>query len=803
MGWIDNIEKAQEGTTINNGWQIAADVAQQAIPGLRNYPINIGSIAGLADSDLRYRPESWSDRLGLIPNPYTQAASYMAMEMEKERENLHTYQDKKNRGKKLAPKSKPTNKKEIDSTYVKQDGGFLGTTNKGFTKNGAWGGPAQNGKKLDSPFPKVKSFTEDITNIKDNVNHVPVNSPYDVLDTAYVDFSDKKQDSLGNNNKIKLSNKLIPLKVGRSNLAKVDTGLIDSIDDAEKKHNLKRGTLAAQIKRETNFGSELGYEHRTDSNETYLSNFTNNYDGVKKYKGLSPEKFFADKRAPGVTVTKNINGWEAVVNDEKKFNNYLIKNPKLVKEYYDKLKNTPSIGDRNDLDIMAEGIKEAGSVDEYRRRYNPGDPNYVRMIKEDEIELSKEPKYNEYLQKRDKLRHSHKMADGGNIPGSVGFSYARTGAPSNGPYAKKTMPSAQHGLTGDIRKPGDFIRIPYDKAIDRPEEFIPTTKKVKDVQKRTPREAEASQEFINWYGDAATKAKFAKNTGMDPGRLQDFIQRGVDTPSRMFDINAGEDIDKKGRKMMGQFVPGFKSSTTGKMTKGELLYDTFFDPYADRAFSDNMTKSVIKHELGHASGVDSILGPALMRVLGDPHKQTTKNTSKDNKDYLSRAQESYGNFHQFRSELGLKPGQKVDKASLQKLIEEKKAHNNMFYQTYDDDKIVKAINTIASTNNNDSAIYAQNGNVIRDDNGYWNPDNWGKVVKIGSNNITMKGVNQPLLGVSNTGDAKLMKPGEGYKFKGSSVTEYPVAQNGLTQLDQLTNFTNYNKKQKGGWLDQL
>jgi hypothetical protein len=31
------------------------------------------------------------------------------------------------------------------------------------------------------------------------------------------------------------------------------------------------------------------------------------------------------------------------------------------------------------------------------------------------------------------------------------------------------------------------------------------------------------------------------------------------------------------------------------------------------------------------------------------------------------------------------------------------------------------------------------------------------------------------------------------------------AKNGgsLTELDQLTNFTNYNKPQKGGWLDKL
>jgi hypothetical protein len=103
----------------------------------------------------------------------------------------------------------------------------------------------------------------------------------------------------------------------------------------------------------------------------------------------------------------------------------------------------------------------------------------------------------------------------------------------------------------------------------------------------------------------------------------------------------------------------------------------------------------------------------------------------------------------------------------------------------------------------------QKGGIIKDNNGYWNPDNWGKPVEIDSNQITMKGVNQPLLGISDTGDTKLMKPGKNYKFKGKKVTEFPMAKNGIRQeqkglvnLNQLTNFTNYNKPTVGGWLNK-
>lgn len=102
---------------------------------------------------------------------------------------------------------------------------------------------------------------------------------------------------------------------------------------------------------------------------------------------------------------------------------------------------------------------------------------------------------------------------------------------------------------------------------------------------------------------------------------------------------------------------------------------------------------------------------------------------------------------------------------------------------------------------------AKSGKVIKDDMGQWNHP--GEITEIGSNQITMEGVPYDVLGISDTGDTKLMKPGKNYKFKGKKVTEYPMAKNGLRQeqkglvnLDQLTNFTNYNTKQPGGWLDK-
>ena len=70
---------------------------------------------------------------------------------------------------------------------------------------------------------------------------------------------------------------------------------------------------------------------------------------------------------------------------------------------------------------------------------------------------------------------------------------------------------------------------------------------------------------------------------------------------------------------------------------------------------------------------------------------------------------------------------------------------------------------------------SQDGSII-DPMGQWAHP--GEITTIPSNNITMKGVPYPVLGVSDKGDKKMMKPGKDYKFKGSKVTEYPMAEFG-------------------------
>ena len=118
--------------------------------------------------------------------------------------------------------------------------------------------------------------------------------------------------------------------------------------------------------------------------------------------------------------------------------------------------------------------------------------------------------------------------------------------------------------------------------------------------------------------------------------------------------------------------------------------------------------------------------------------------------------------------------------------------------------------------------YKNGGGIIDSDRGQW--DHPGEITRIKGGNITMKrdpktgkALTQPILGIADTGEEQWMYPGEDYNFEGANyVTEYPkgkkprMAKNGLRQeqkglvnLDNLLNFTNYNTKQPGGWLDTL
>lgn len=250
----------------------------------------------------------------------------------------------------------------------------------------------------------------------------------------------------------------------------------------------------------------------------------------------------------------------------------------------------------------------------------------------------------------------------------------------------------------DVRKEKDVIKIIPNASLYPEEEanYVRTTKSLKGLGKRDKKiEQQATNDFIDWYQHPETLKRFGENTGMDPARLKDFVGKALRTPIRP----AKEDdyLDPKDNaQWRSPFWQDQNYRTLNKDT-GEIIYDS------------NATPNIIQHELGHASNLDELLGPKLMSILGKP-----SNVFREEKAYIGRPTEAYGNFHQFRTNLGLKPGQKIDKATLENLAKKKKLEGEMFYRAYSPDKIVKAINTIAyNPNADDNTTYAQDGAEIQ------------------------------------------------------------------------------------------
>jgi soluble lytic murein transglycosylase-like protein len=86
----------------------------------------------------------------------------------------------------------------------------------------------------------------------------------------------------------------------------------------------------------------------------------------------------------------------------------------------------------------------------------------------------------------------------------------------------------------------------------------------------------------------------------------------------------------------------------------------------------------------------------------------------------------------------------------------------------------KAIGNDKYKNITQRFIYDPNKVVIDDNMGQWAHP--GEVTRIASNDITMKGVPYPVLGVGADGEQRMMYPNEEHTFNEAPVTEYPMMQ---------------------------
>jgi hypothetical protein len=327
-----------------------------------------------------------------------------------------------------------------------------------------------------------------------------------------------------------------------------------------------------------------------------------------------------------------------------------------------------------------------------------------------------------------------KFQTGGSIPGSVGFTYARTkGIPSNGPYAKKTLASAQNGV--DMYGNPITAELKYDQSVNRTN-YNPRTNQMifgNDMPyflSQEQRDKTLAHENRHAWQFANDRTNF--NIVHNPEyAFQDRLKKKPEQPSTDEVFHSYH--DRKQREVAID-VNKFKANNPElSFMPDELIYKRFVD---NQQYDNPL----------------SVEGEA----------QYYENTGE-------RSFQNGGEMKYYQNGLDFKP---------------------------------KSISRDGGWLNK----YEKEG-IIKDDRGQW--EHPGEITEIGSNQITMQGVPYDVLGISDTGDTKLMKPGKDYKFKGKKVTEFPMAKNGrrqeqkgLVNLDDLTNFTNYNKQQPAGWLSK-
>jgi len=183
--------------------------------------------------------------------------------------------------------------------------------------------------------------------------------------------------------------KRIPLTTGRFKGANVRERILKEAVNAAKQYNVDPWLIISMMGRESTFGegTKLNKE-RAGNYQALMSGWTLAED----FQPYDPLRYLADRRAPGIKVKKTPHRWIYNVVDPLALDDYLKKNTNLFQKYADKLEKTPKLGDLNSLQLAARFLKTHKVGD-----YNPGDPNYTRMVYDDMKVLKSDPEMSKLM----------------------------------------------------------------------------------------------------------------------------------------------------------------------------------------------------------------------------------------------------------------------------------------------------------------------------------------------------------------------------------------------------------------------
>ena len=431
------------------------------------------------------------------------------------------------------------------------------------------------------------------------------------------------------------------------------------------------------------------------------------------------------------------------------------------------------------------------------------------------------------------------MQMGGVLPGAVGFTYARTQspAPANGPYAKKTKASAQNGQEMKYYQEGlDFkpktisqngsrtpivVSDPRDRRLTRYNDSLalynnyvqnknliesalrPQFKKMgyEDINKYTE-PYNRDRNFFELPDGSSTVLSYGKNERVTAPQYKtdtDAVNRRKIIRHKVGNITVPEYEQLWSTSIapvrITKYNPGDGFYSVDKNFTGDIysIDKTELVPYDIRRLEDSPRKrqmlkeraefvkkwpyTITPSKFNYSFGIDEYVEPVQPVIYKPDVKSYTLPTPKEpTLPKLYKYDPNTPTKFSFTYPTGGYNEQKT-----------------MYFPTRSAWKsYVEGIKGTEKFKSSQEGVdygqatgYLQDGGDIPvDPMGYWNPENVGNPVTIPSNIITMEGVDQPLLGISDTGDVQYMEPGEDYEFDGEYVTEYPVAQAGRKVEEQ-------------------
>ncbi len=393
------------------------------------------------------------------------------------------------------------------------------------------------------------------------------------------------------------------------------------------------------------------------------------------------------------------------------------------------------------------------------------------------------------------------MQMGGSLPGAVGFSYARTQspAPSKGKYAKKTMASAQNGEEMKFYQEGLDWK---PKSISRDGGWL---SKFEDGGKKSSKALAPEIKYMEEYlSSPMYLERLAKMAGTEKqlqptnqGRFysEQFEQSNIDD-SLSAVANKQATRSKEALKDISSNI-SIGDYNLGTNVAG--VYDSGLKDIRLRQDLFNQNPTVGIHELSHAtlSGREPYTQRFQEKYLNPIFKEPG---SVGWEPYVQKPGEIKARLDSVRflaQKKGLyNPGkEKFTEKHLQMLEKDPEIKKDFNYQQLKDQLkegtkktgFIWMMNNIAKLQDQPSttdSLVARDGKVITDPMGQWAHP--GEITRIPSNEITMQGVDYPVLGISDTGDTQMMQPGQYYTYEGESVTEYPMMKGGGSTASTIT-----------------